>query len=470
MKTKRKNPTGARGSRTKSKARSTVLVNGPGGPLRLSWEQAEKLGLTDRLGVRPREQQERQKTKAAGRSRQQQRKHWRVTWYSKKRGKRTGFIRPIAAANAAAAIRQARAMIENDTPINMIAELAKRENPPPPRKPVRTAKSPKQNPQQLLTPAQLAHLRDEFGKLDNVDLKKYRSAFQEVFAGVRTPLLRQLAQGRLEGVSPLAKNAYMRRMRNPQRGNPMHPLEVGSHVAIILGGLEQVREMIRRRKTSRKRSTRNPKLHKGDFRPVMTYELAMAAGRDAANARMRKAGRKKWNKADYNEAVKVFKRLYKLVPKANPPQRNLGLIGLAENLQAAEYLKKKLSAEKQKRNSTRVSNPNSGKLFEKFTGKKRDNIESGYMWPGPAPKNIDQLGRLSEIHLSNPGERVDNSKCGRGLGPCHCTKVLRFSNNPAKLCATQKGGGRPRFIVALKKKFEMPPQLNPASEHDYGEA
>jgi hypothetical protein len=45
-------------------------------------------------------------------------------------------------------------------------------------------------------------------------------------------------------------------------------------------------------------------------RPVWTYELAMAAGKDAANARMRKAGRSKWNRADYNEACRTFNRLF----------------------------------------------------------------------------------------------------------------------------------------------------------------
>ena len=43
--------------------------------------------------------------------------------------------------------------------------------------------------------------------------------------------------------------------------------------------------------------------------PIMTYELAMAAGRDAANRRMRNAGRTKWSRGDYNQAVKVFNYL-----------------------------------------------------------------------------------------------------------------------------------------------------------------
>jgi hypothetical protein len=42
----------------------------------------------------------------------------------------------------------------------------------------------------------------------------------------------------------------------------------------------------------------------------MTYELAHAAGMDAANARMRRAGRAKWNRADYNHCWEVFNRLF----------------------------------------------------------------------------------------------------------------------------------------------------------------
>lgn len=38
----------------------------------------------------------------------------------------------------------------------------------------------------------------------------------------------------------------------------------------------------------------------------MTYDLAMAAARDAANRRMEAEGRKKWNREDWNEACRVF--------------------------------------------------------------------------------------------------------------------------------------------------------------------
>lgn len=47
----------------------------------------------------------------------------------------------------------------------------------------------------------------------------------------------------------------------------------------------------------------------------MTRELARAAGQDAANRKMRKGGRTSWSRADYNEAVRVFSRLW---PESKP--------------------------------------------------------------------------------------------------------------------------------------------------------
>ena len=68
---------------------------------------------------------------------------------------------------------------------------------------------------------------------------------------------------------------------------------------------------IARLKRGQKAIAKNP-------RPKMTESLARAAATDAANARMRKAGRKVWNRADYNFAVREFERLW-LSPKINPP-------------------------------------------------------------------------------------------------------------------------------------------------------
>ena len=42
----------------------------------------------------------------------------------------------------------------------------------------------------------------------------------------------------------------------------------------------------------------------------LTYEIARAAGQDAANRNMRKNHRKKWNQADYNISVREFNRLW----------------------------------------------------------------------------------------------------------------------------------------------------------------
>ena len=47
----------------------------------------------------------------------------------------------------------------------------------------------------------------------------------------------------------------------------------------------------------------------------LTYEMAMSAGKDAANRQMRKAGRKKWNKADYNLAARTANKLLSKIKK-----------------------------------------------------------------------------------------------------------------------------------------------------------
>jgi len=42
----------------------------------------------------------------------------------------------------------------------------------------------------------------------------------------------------------------------------------------------------------------------------MTRDIARAIAHDTATARMRKAGRTIWNRADYNVAVRTFNRLW----------------------------------------------------------------------------------------------------------------------------------------------------------------
>jgi hypothetical protein len=43
---------------------------------------------------------------------------------------------------------------------------------------------------------------------------------------------------------------------------------------------------------------------------TITYDLAMASAKDAANQQMRKAGRTAWNEDDYNLSVVKFHRLW----------------------------------------------------------------------------------------------------------------------------------------------------------------
>jgi hypothetical protein len=48
---------------------------------------------------------------------------------------------------------------------------------------------------------------------------------------------------------------------------------------------------------------------------TLTYSLAMAASRDAGNRSMRKAGRTRWSRADWNAAAEKF---HKLLPHIQP--------------------------------------------------------------------------------------------------------------------------------------------------------
>lgn len=43
---------------------------------------------------------------------------------------------------------------------------------------------------------------------------------------------------------------------------------------------------------------------------AMTYDLAHAAGTDAANAQMKAQGREHWNRDDYDLAMQTLDRLY----------------------------------------------------------------------------------------------------------------------------------------------------------------
>jgi hypothetical protein len=61
----------------------------------------------------------------------------------------------------------------------------------------------------------------------------------------------------------------------------------------------------------------------------MTPELASAAGLDAGNSRMRKAGRTRWNEEDWNRACEIF---YQCLGTDDPR----GFISVLESAKAAQ--------------------------------------------------------------------------------------------------------------------------------------
>lgn len=62
------------------------------------------------------------------------------------------------------------------------------------------------------------------------------------------------------------------------------------------------------------------------MRIKLTKELAHAAGWDAGNASMRKAGRTKWNRADYNLAARTTNRLLDALLAEENPQLHAALV------------------------------------------------------------------------------------------------------------------------------------------------
>lgn len=66
---------------------------------------------------------------------------------------------------------------------------------------------------------------------------------------------------------------------------------------------------------------------------LMTYSLAMAASKDAANRRARKAGRAAWNADDYDHAVDTFNSLYPM-DEAIAQARSVGSARIPARLSA----------------------------------------------------------------------------------------------------------------------------------------
>jgi hypothetical protein len=66
------------------------------------------------------------------------------------------------------------------------------------------------------------------------------------------------------------------------------------------------------------------------MKPItMTYDLAMAAGRDAGNRSMRRAGREQWNEDDWNRAAETFAGLWP-EPTSDDLSVTVGIVGRVE--------------------------------------------------------------------------------------------------------------------------------------------
>ncbi len=203
-----------------------AMRNPKGGALPLSWEEANRLGLVTRLGLTPPVTQPRAVTqtrarggKSAAAATTNTPRSFKVTWYSTLRKRRTGFIRPIAAGSATEAKRQARAMIENEEPINLQAEPVTR-NPKRVKRAVTGAKNPEASKfsNEHLEALRLAYASTP-ERLDPLSptVKKMR----RFLAKLSNAQLQQLIGARVRWLSQLSSTELRRReTKNPADLNP----------------------------------------------------------------------------------------------------------------------------------------------------------------------------------------------------------------------------------------------------------
>jgi hypothetical protein len=213
------------------------------------------------------------------------------------------------------------------------------------------------------------------------------------------------------------------------KANPMHPLEIVSHVASGIAGAATAQKLFA---SSKKRKPG------GSKRPVgVRYYLYVGADR-------------RGNHIDTKpEAVAVARSL------AN----STGATVTVRKLTGTKTKAVKVLRPQRKRNTDRrpktgdgrkkKTNPNAGRIHHEFTGTPASHIETGFVVPANAPANVDQLGRLVGIKLANG-------------------KLLSFRSNPARLCATETAGRR-RMIIALKSPYKMPNGSAAGQAYDYGE-
>lgn len=248
-----------------------------------------------------------------------------------------------------------------------------------------------QNPQTKFSKKTLAHLRKLFAAVDGADLVAAGAKFDQIFAGTSRPILKQLAGAKIEWVSELAKNALVARRNPAGKKKNMHPLEVGANAATILGGLDSLANWMSRRKkkavgrkqkAAKKNSSgsksavakasevRCPQCGAAERLPCVYKHKGLIRQRHAPHqARIVAGGTPAVPVTGGRSAVAVRSgnaaaRAVASVTRRNtavPVRKNFGLISLAESIQAADYLKKRLG--KKKKNPSQMVTPGLAKKW-----------------------------------------------------------------------------------------------------------
>lgn len=170
--------------------------------------------------------------------------------------------------------------------------------------------------------------------------------------------------------------------------NPMHPLEVGSHLIGIMVGAKALAG-------HRPKKARRPS--------------ATTAGKRLAE---RKHG-------SVRGKTKIVKRKIKN-GKGSP--------------------KSKIQSPKR----------NHGEIFEEFTGRPSTQVTTGYLAAPGSPKNVDQLGDVLQLTIEDPkGKPVTIGIAAHGTERRINGRVIRLNPGAIKLCATQRNGKR-RFVVGIR--------------------
>lgn len=222
--------------------------------------------------------------------------------------------------------------------------------------------------------------------------------------------------------------------------NPMHPLEVASHLVGITIGATALAKGRRSKKTGPGRRPIGSRyyLFVGSDRRgnhVDTKPEAVAAARSLANATggavtVRKlAGTK----------LAVVKTVRPQVKKKN---------GTRESGVGSQ--KKTRNSKRGTRNVAKAKRNSPGEIFEDFHGQQSTKVTTGYV-AADAPKEVDQLGPVVQWTIEDPkGQPVTIGSDRDGTARTIKGRVVKFDKDAVQLCAIENGSGKRRFVVTVR--------------------